>query len=306
MNRVAGIFSLLCLILVAVTGCKRDPIFIDDNNPPYYEGIPDVKIENYVNRSFIDLIGREPLDGELALETSLLKDAGLSMEAREVMLLKLQQDSSFIAGDISYKHAYYQRVYDQTKARFIEAASDAEVLNYRNIIQARVTSDSLNGVWDKVADGQAQIADIDALLACNEDYRNGLIGMSEMSRFMVKNAVYDQINMNTFNFVNATFDNMFFRFPTEAEFLAGFNMVEHNISGQLLGMSAQNKDEYIFVLSTAREFYQGLTVWVYQQLLAREPSTEELVVHVNEIFLTKDLQFLQREVMKTDEYAQFD
>lgn len=305
MNR-ARLLVLALTIVTLVSGCKKDPILIDNNNPPHYEGIPDVKIENYVNRIFIDLIGREPLDAEMAIESSILKEAGLTMEARETLLLKLQEDSSFIAGDISYRHAYYQRIYDQSKARFIEAASDAEINNYRGIIQAAVTSDSLNGLWDKVAEGQQRIADIDKLLNSKDDYRNGLIGISDMSGFMVNNAVYDDINMNTFNFINATFDNMFFRFPTESEFLAGYNMVENNTSGQLLGQSGQNKEEYIAILTSSREFYQGSVMWTYQQLLARQPDTEELVIHVNEIFLTHDLQYLQREVMKTDEYAQFD
>ena len=302
----ARFIGLSFLLVVLVSGCKKDPVLIDGNNPPYYEGIPDVKIENYVNRIFIDLIGREPLDAEMAIETIALKEAGLSMESRETLLLKLQEDSSYVAGDISYRHAYYQRVYDQSKARFIEAASDAEIDGYRGIIQARVTADSLNGLWDKVADGQGQIADIDNVLNSRDNYRSGLIEIADMSGYMVNNAVYDDINMNTFNFINASFDNMFFRYPTESEFLAGYNMVENNTSGQLLGMSGQNKVEYINILTSSREFYQGLVMWVYQQLMAREPNTEELVMHVNVIFLTHDLQHLQREVMKTDEYAQFD
>ena len=39
-----------------------------DNNPPYYNEVSDVLINNYINRIYIDLIGREPLDAEMEPE----------------------------------------------------------------------------------------------------------------------------------------------------------------------------------------------------------------------------------------------
>lgn len=111
--------------------------------------------------------------------------------------------------------------------------------------------------------------------------------------------------MNTFNFVNASFDNMFFRFPTEQEFLTGYNMVEFNQPGSLLGASGQNKDEYARILADSREFYEGLIVWSYQLLLAREPSTAETNNLMIDLFVDHDLQKVQRTIMITDEYAHF-
>ena len=122
---------------------------------------------------------------------------------------------------------------------------------------------------------------------------------------MINNAVYDEINMNTFNFVNASFDNLFFRFPTQQEFFAGFNMVEYNQPEIVLGASGQNKEEYVQILVNSREFYEGLIVWSYQTLLAREPSTEEANALMATFFEDHDLQRVQRSIMITDEYAHF-
>ena len=303
--RAAYLFVLVFL-LATVVGCKKDPVYFGDNDPPYYEGIADVLIENYVNRIFIDLIGREPLDGEMTSEVNALKVANLSMESREVLITKLQTDESFIAGDGSYKQAYYQRVYDLSKARFMEAASDAEINTYLGIIQNRVNVDSAAGLLDEAEFGRAEVAKLQAVLNSNDDYRNGLIEIKDMCGYMINNDVYDDINMNTFNFINASFDNMFFRFPTEVEFFAGFNMVEHNTPGSIFGLSGQNKDEYIAILNTSREFYQGMIIWVYQQALAREPSAEEVALLMEDFFESHDLQAVQVDVLKTDEYAQFD
>ncbi|MCB0754704.1 MAG: hypothetical protein KDB98_03870, partial [Flavobacteriales bacterium] len=123
---------------------------------------------------------------------------------------------------------------------------------------------------------------------------------------MVNNAVYDEINMNTFNFVNASFDNLFFRFPTEQEFYAGFNMIEYNQPANILGVPGQNKDDYVDILVNSREFYEGLIVWSYQTLLAREPSTAETNALMIDLYTDHDLQKVQRAIMITDEYAHFD
>ena len=55
--------SLYILIfLIGLLSCKKDIEIINDNDAPYYGEIPTLLLENYVNRLYIDLLGREPLD----------------------------------------------------------------------------------------------------------------------------------------------------------------------------------------------------------------------------------------------------
>lgn len=287
-------------------GCKKDSEFVPDNEAPYYSEVSDLLIENYIQRVYIDQIGREPFDAEMNSERMTLKAAELNFESREAMIIKLQSNTNFIEGDISYKHAYYNRLYEQGKARFMEAASNAEIGEVMGPIGAGILPDSLNGNWEGVAERRLQLAKLQAVLDSEEAYFNGEIEMSDMCAAMLNNAVYDEINMNTFNFVNASFDNTFFRFPTDAEFYAGFNMIEHNQLGSLLGKSGQNKSEYIDILVESREFYEGLIVWSYQVLLAREPSTAETNQLMIDFWIDHDLQKVQKTIMITNEYAHFD
>jgi hypothetical protein len=298
-----GIFST---IIIVATGCKKDPELVPDNNAPYYSEVSDLLIENYIQRVYIDQIGREPFNSEMASERMMLKASDLSFEAREAMILKLQTNTDFIEGDISYKHAYYNRLYEQGKARFMEAASNAEIQEVMGPIASGILPDSLNGNWEGVAERYFQLAKLQAVLDSEQDYFNGEIEFANMCAFMVYNAVYDEINMNTFNFVNATFDNLFFRYPTNDEFYAGFNMIEYNQPASLLGKSGQNKDEFITILVESRAFYEGLIVWSYQILLAREPSTAETNQLMIDLWLDHDLQKVQRAIMITDEYAHFE
>ncbi len=304
MKNTQFLFLLLVLIIIA-SGCKKDPDLVLDNDAPYYSEVSDLLIENYINRVYIDQIGREPFDSEMISERMTLKANDLSFESREAMIYKLQTNTNYIPGDISYKHSYYNRLYEQGKARFMEAASNAEIQEVMGPIAGGILNDSLNGNWEGLAERYLLLDKLQAVLDSEEKYMNGAIEVSDLCAFMVNNSVYDEINMNTFNFVNASFDNMFFRFPTQAEFYTAFNMIEYNQPGSMLGASGQNKEEYVRILADSREFYEGLIVWSYQLLLAREPSTAETSVLMIDLWSDHDLQKVQKTIMITDEYAHF-
>ncbi|MFT6321954.1 MAG: hypothetical protein ACJAT4_002889 [Granulosicoccus sp.] len=53
------------------------------------------------------------------------------------------------------------------------------------------------------------------------------------------------------------------------------------------------------------EFYQGLSIDIYNQLLVRQPDSQEMVDAIFIFDETQDYQFVQRLVMKSDEYAGF-
>lgn len=298
--------SAFLLITVFFASCEKDPELVPDNNAPYYSEVSDLLIENYINRVYIDQIGREPFHTEMASELQTLKAAELSFEAREAMILKLQTNTDFIPGDGSYKQAYYNRLYEQGKARFLEAASNAEIQEVMGPIAGGILNDSLNGNWEGIYTRREQLGRLQAVLDSEEAYMNGEIEIKDMCAAMINNAVYDEIHMNTFNFVNATFDNLFFRFPTQQEFFAGFNMIEYNQPEALMSASGQNKNQYVDILVNSREFYEGLIVWSYQTLLAREPSTAETNALMTELYVDHDLQKVQRAIMITDEYAHFE
>ena len=299
--------SLLLIICscILLASCAKEEDLVPDNDAPYYGEVSDVVIHNYINRCFIDLIGREPFDTEMEAWLINLKSGELKVEVRETMLVSLQSDTSFVEGDGSYKLAYYNRIYEQKKARFIEAASNAEIDEIRGPIASGIISDSINGNWEAVAAAREMVAHLDAVKAAELDYLNGTITINVVCARMLDNAVFDQINMNTFNMVNAAFDNLFFRFPTGAEFTAGYNMIEYNQPGTIMGQGGQNKSEFVNILTESNAFYEGMVIWAYQTLLARTPTTLETEKVMQYLLEDHDLQRLQREVMSTDEYAQF-
>ncbi|MEM7374932.1 MAG: hypothetical protein AAF587_40440 [Bacteroidota bacterium] len=297
---------LILLILVPMLSCREGgEVIVPDNYAEPYAGVSTIKVENYLNRVYIDLLGREPLDAELKEDVAFLREGELGSEQREKLVSKLMTDTQTREGDSSYQIAYYKRVYELTKARLLEGVSNEEISRQRGIFRFAFVSDSLNGNQIGMLRNQLLIDKLDMLRESEIEYREGSIHIDEVYRRMLDNFFYDEINMNTINFIRACFDNLFFRQPTQAEFDQSFPIIEYNSASSLFGQSASTKDEYIHILLSSAEFYEGMIRWVYVSLLAREPSSEEVKEQMDAFFLDKNLQTVQQSLLISDEYANF-
>jgi hypothetical protein len=295
--------SILLLVLVA-SSCKKGEL-VPDNNAPYYDGIPTVKVQNYVNRLYIDLIGREPLDTEMIADVATLRAENLSMESRDLLITKLQTDTNYISGDSSYFVAYYQRLYNLFKFRLLEGASDAEIDVYMGLSQNDIFSDSLNGDSLGMQRAKLEVAKYQRVKAIPFELRSGVIDIRIAYARLLNNGVYDFINMNSFNFVRASFNDLFGRYPTQNEFDNSFAMVDANESRLVLGQPGQNKGDFINILVNSTEFKEGLIRWAYKTFMARDATTAEVNALMQDFNTTLNFPNMQKEILKTDEYANF-
>jgi hypothetical protein len=299
------IFGLLAIIMFSLA-CKKETAVFEDNEIPPYDGITTLLVENYVNRTYIDLLGREPLDIEMESDVAYLEENGLSFSARGALVDKLMTNTDPLDGDISYNHAYHHKIYEDTKARLIEGASDAYIQNEIGILEFAAQVDSVNGNWEGYQAALVLIDRLESIIDSKEDYRTGIITIDEMYRRMLYNTIYDFINMNSFNFVNASFDDLYYRFPTKSEFDNAFEIIEFNQPATIFGLVAQNKSEYVDILTTVDEYEEGMIRWVYLSLLAREPNSLEVFTHMGPFQASYDVQEVQKAVIISDEYAGFD
>jgi hypothetical protein len=295
---------IICFLIV-VSSCKKDILVIDDNNPPVYSAIPTVLIENYINRIYIDLIGREPLDSEMLIDVQYLRDNDVSIESRDSLIYKLQFDTLYIEGDESYQLAYFHRIYDMVKVRLIEGASNGDISFYMSNHYADYEVDSVAGNLIEAQKHLLKYYRLSDIIDSELDYYNNIIDIKEMHKRMIYNSIYDQINMNTFNFVNAAFDNLLFRYPTQNEFNNSYFMIEDNQPFTIFGYSGSNKLDFTNLICDSREFYEGIIQWTYLTMLARIPTSIERDFLMNDFYITTDFQKLQRFIMTTDEYAHF-
>lgn len=277
-----------------------------DGNPPYSTfNISDIKIENYINRLYIDIIGREPLDTELIYYVDRLKAGGLKRESRDSIIYTLMTDTTYRENELSYKAAYVQNLYNLAKVRCLEGAGDYEIQLRINIQKNGALIDSLEGNWDGYYNKQNEIRRNQAALDSRQALYDGLIAYHQMYSFMIDNGVYDIINMNTFNFVRATFDQLLWRLPIQQEFEESFNMIEYNQTGELFGSLGSNKNDYVRILTESNEMLEGMLIWSFQILLGRQPTAGEVVTLLPVYLNSKDINWVLAQILVTDEYANF-
>ena len=292
------------IMLLSFTACKKTTVTQNTLIPSYTE-VPTVLVENYINRIYIDLLGREPLDAEMDSEVIYLRNNDLTFASRKALVLKLQTDTTFREGDISYKHAYYHQIYDKCKGRMLEGASEYEIQHQISLLADAIRRDSLAGNYEQLMLNKYEQQKLIDVIEAETLYMQDSISLGAVLGSMANNKIYDIINMNTFNFIRASFDNIFFRFPTDHEFYTCFDIVEYNQSGVLWGKSAQNKEEMISLWINSQEFLNGQVVWLYQALLARNPTSQEMAYGIQLLYENDDIQKLEREIIATDEYAHF-
>ena len=289
-----------------MSSCKREDNIIPNNNAPYYGEIPTLLLENYVNRCYIDLLGREPLDDEMIENVQFLRDNEVTIESRDQLLYKLQFDTTFIEGDSSYNQAYFHRFYELVKVRLIEGAANSYINSENANWLFEYEKDSIAGNMINAYKRLLEYNKLNDILKSEKQYRNGLISVSEYHRRMVYNSIYDDINMNTFNYINAIFDNLLFRYPTSYEFNECKLMIDDNSTQILMGASGNCKYDVTTIICNSDEFYEGLVNWSYITFLGREANVQERDELMNNLITYNDYQRIQRIILSSDEYANFD
>ncbi|MFK7771950.1 MAG: DUF4214 domain-containing protein [Saprospiraceae bacterium] len=287
----------LMLLMVFIFSCKKDTvlenIIIEDNTAPPYNEVTTVQIQNYVNKIYIDLLGREPLESELNSSASELKSNSLSDASREQLLTNLMESEE-----------YYKRFYEIYQTSYLPGVTNGELDLTILIYEVERDQAIQNGNNTLVQLYNLELDLMYALRNARVDYQNGEITINEFMSRITRNQFYEEINMGAENYVLSCFENFLKRTPTDAQLIASVNMVEGN-PAQVFFQDGNNQNDFINILMNTAEFYQGLSIDIYNQLLVRLPDSQEMVDTIFIFDETQDYQSVQRLVMKSDEYAGF-
>ena len=299
--RYPFLFIVALSIACGQTACRKDPVVqilhsdttVTGNHPPNYTGVPTIKVQLYVNKLYVDMLGREPTATELQTATDQLIAQQLTSGARGQVVDQLFGDTS-----------YYRRLYELTSADFLNGSGNTQIDESTAQFQLALYLDSLNAdtLYDFVY--RAELDRLGKLKSATQDLTTNAIDVNEYYRRFLDNYLYDQINMGSENFVKASFDDLFRRQPTTAELAAGVSMLD-NAPGVLLLTDGNNKGDFMNIVTHADAFYEGLSRKIYLQLLLREPQSEELGAAVALVKPSADYKALQKQILTSTEYAGF-
>ncbi|MFM7639809.1 MAG: hypothetical protein ACKO67_08805 [Bacteroidota bacterium] len=302
-----GIIRIVYIaIAVSFLGCKTtETVQVKNNQPQNYKGVSTLRIENYVQRMFIDLIGREATDIERISFTNQLKKAELHDSCRRRLVNILLFDTTYRVGDSSYRHAFAQRIYNLSKARFVEGASDLDIAQFIGNLNLAITISRLNGDSIGVYRYIDQRRKYVILLNSRSAFKNNTKDYRNMCAVMMNNSIYDQINMNSFNFINAVFDNCLNRNPSQSEFDRSYRIIHYNEPAIIFSRWAANKNEYCDAIVNSDAFHEAQIRWFYFVLLQREATTAEVSALFYSFYQNHQIEQVIQQLISGDEYAQF-
>ncbi|MCX8081406.1 MAG: hypothetical protein N3F09_09230 [Bacteroidia bacterium] len=297
--------------ILILTQCskKEKHVHIDGNESPYYDKVPRVKVENYINRLFIDIIGRQPTNAELKSEADHLIANHLAISVREELITKLQTDQTYRPGDSSYAIAASNRLYDLLTTRLCEGLGEKDFLHQKGIFVFAALQDSLQGNWADFYKHKKYIEELDKAAKAMWLFYHNQIEIEEYCSILINNYVtfhHTSTYMgNEDNTIIYTFNDLLFRAPTANEFQIARDMILNGTSGILFGQSGHSKGDYFQIITHCQEFYEGTVKWLYKTFLTRNPTTQEIMKAMNTLPFDKDIYKIQKQIFKSDEYAQF-
>lgn len=296
-NRSINVLLLgLFLSVWLLSACKKtEYVVVEDNQPPYHEGVTTIEIQNYVNKAYIDLLGEEPELVDRDNWVNSLKADGLDSASRSAFILSLQAEASYPNQfDNIYISPMLNDLYDSLAV--------VDMLNQLSFFRSLAISNSdsaLSQYWGY------EISKATALREASFEYHNGLISINEYKRRMANNYAYDQINMGGENFVIACFENFLKRLPTDQEEIAGETMYDGQPARVFL-RDGSTKGDFLDIITTTTGFYEGLVIDTYLQMFLRMPTSAEMgwstiALENGDI----DIKMLQHNLAISEEYAGF-
>ncbi|MEO8149155.1 MAG: hypothetical protein ABI723_16030 [Bacteroidia bacterium] len=281
---LASIFALAAML----TSCKKyEEEVVKDNNAPPDETISGTAIENYVNKTYISLLGREPDSLELASGISNLKAHNLSSADRDGFL-----------NQVLAKTDYTSHLFNISNNDLLNNLDTNEITEKIYIFTFLMTDSAYLPFW-----GTLQF-EIDRLVLMQQiatKLQNGTASVIDLHHTFIDNYFYDQINMGSLNYVVSMYQNFLRRYPTENELNAGIAMVDGNYA-IVFSQTGHSKVDFANIFFSSNDYYEGQVRDLYLRYLFREPTSTESSTLTIQYKNSGNYKQLQKAILSTNEF----
>lgn len=275
--------------MTAFAACKKtEEVIVPDNTAPPDTTVSDIVIQNYVNKSYISVLGRKPSDAEETDGIAILEGGNLSMDSREEFI-------DVVLSGAEYNEQLVKVASNDILNSFDTAAISQQIYIFELLIQ----DPQYAAVVDVL---QYEIDRLKELRKSLDDLNDGTLTVSGMHRRLVNNNFYDQLNMGTENFVRATYEHFLFRYPTLAELEAAKQMVD-GFNSIVLLQEGSSKDDFMDIFFSSDSYYEGQVRNLFLKYLFREPTSEEMSAYSNQYKYSQNYKLLQKTILTFDEYV---
>lgn len=287
-TRLNPFFGLLLLLSLVMSCKKTEEIVVEGNKPPPDNTLPAGVQENYITKSYIGLLGREPDQAEFDAAMQSFGSGGFVASARKSVI-----------NSITAKPDYLRREFELANNDLLNGLDTFQVADIINTFNFLLTQPQYEPFYETL---QMELVRLNAYLGTFAQVQNGSISIPEIHRNCVNNYFYDQINMGSLNFVLATFQLLALRNPTQFELDEGVKMTD-GLNGILLLQEGDSKDDFLDIFFASEDYYSGQVKTLFTRFLFRNPNSEEAVYYTQLIRQTDGFRKVIAEILSADEYA---
>lgn len=281
-------YLFVLIFCVTIASCKKEEVIVRDNVPPPDYTIDSATIDVYIDKTYITLLGREPVGNEKQNGRQVLKQSNFSVDNRKQYL-----DGLFISND------YYRNSYNVARTEYLRSIDSASIKQQIDLFSYFLTLPQYAPFYTIL---NYEVARLNLMKNIYPDMVAGVLDQKGMYRRCINNYFYDEYNMGTENFVVSSFQNFLFRYPTENELSEGKRMVD-GFNAVLFLQIGNTKDDYVNIFFDSNDYYEGQVRYIFTKFLFREPTTAEVAYYANLYKTSNNYKLLQREILSTDEYS---
>ena len=282
-------FLLPLILVIVLAACtKTETNVVPNNVPPPDRTIDSSTIVIYLNKTYINMLGRKPVGTEQNAAMVTLRAHNFSVGDRKAFVQTLFS-----------KPEYNRTLLTNANNQYLNNTDSQQVAAQIWQFQYYITQ---SAYAQYVPAFTLIVNHMDTLQNALNLMNSGSMDYRGMLRCIADNYMYDMINMGAQNFVTSTFQNFLLRYPSASELSNGVNMINQTTSVLFLTVG-QSKDDYINIFFASDDFIQGQVQLIFQNYLFRKPTSAEFAFYSNIYKSTNDYKQLQLAVFSLDEYA---
>jgi hypothetical protein len=285
-------FILKLLFITSILGIasctKNEDKIIPGNTPPPDNTLPTGLKANFINKSYIGLLGREPSDLEYNEALNALNSNNFNEASRSTVISNILENDEF-----------YTRQFEIANNEMLNGLDTFEVNDVIYTFSLLLTQPQYEPFYEQI---QSELDRLILYKSIPTLLSNGQLSIQGMHRICINNYFFDQLNMGSLNFVIATYQLFLLRNPTEFEKTEGVKIID-GFTGVLFLQEASSKNEYLDIFLNSNDYAEGQVKQMFNRFLFRSPNTEESVYFTQLLKQNLDFKILLVNLLKSDEYA---
>ena len=274
-------------LFLLLTACTKDPVLIEGNLAPPDPTIETAVLENYINKLYISMLGREPSSSEFDSAKNILGDQATSQSRNQLI-------------DVVHNNEeYYDNLFDIYRNDYLNGSDTTDIREQYIEVYATLIENETNSFLLEIYEQEHER--LLNLYKVGEELKNGKINTIQAQKRCVDNLVYDDINMGTENYVISVFQHFLHRYPTQDELARATLMVDGD-QANCFGENGDSKSDFNTLFFDHYGYYEGVVIVAYLKLLFREPTSAEASALSIQFRNNQDYKSLQKELLSSDEF----